>query len=70
MSDPKTVPTSLLAGRGASAVNPILELHGTLARVHCLQGGHEQPRDSWQEQLASQNPIWDAEAKWAEETGK
>lgn len=49
---------------------PILELHGTLAKVHCLEENHEATRDSWQEELAGLNPIWDAEAKWAEETGK
>lgn len=70
MSDPGTLPTSTKEARGASAVNPILELHGTLARVHCLREGHQQTRDSWQDQLASVNPLWQAEAQWAEETGK
>lgn len=70
MSDPRTIPSSLAEARGASSINPILELHGTLARVHCLRHGHQQPRDAWQDQLASLNPIWEAEAQWAAETGK
>lgn len=48
---------------------PILELHGTLARVHCLREGHEQTRDAFQAALAADNPQWDAAAKEMEETG-
>lgn len=48
----------------------ILELHGTLAKVHCLQHRHEQTRDSFQAELAALNPIWDAEAQEAERTGR
>ncbi|KAL7424514.1 hypothetical protein Q5752_000198 [Cryptotrichosporon argae] len=48
----------------------ILELHGTLARVHCLKHRHEQPRDAYQAQLAALNPAWDAEAREAERTGR
>ncbi len=67
MSDPSTSPPPTGIG---SAVTPVLELHGTLARVHCLRHGHQQSRDEWQDQLAGGNPIWAAEAAWAEETGK
>ncbi|CAK9787414.1 DHS-like NAD/FAD-binding domain-containing protein [Cutaneotrichosporon oleaginosum] len=69
MSDPASMPAPTSIG---SAVTPILELHGTLARVHCLRHGHEgheQSRDDWQDQLAARNPIWAAEAAWAAETG-
>ena len=48
----------------------ILELHGTLAKVHCLEHLHEQPRDSYQGELAGMNPIWDKEAQEAERTGR
>ncbi|KAK1922308.1 DHS-like NAD/FAD-binding domain-containing protein [Papiliotrema laurentii] len=47
----------------------VLELHGTLAKVHCLEHRHEQPRDAFQEEIARLNPVWDAEAKEAERTG-
>ncbi|OCF61533.1 hypothetical protein L486_01183 [Kwoniella mangroviensis CBS 10435] len=47
----------------------ILELHGTLAKVHCLKHRHEQTRDIFQEDIARMNPIWDQEAKEAERTG-
>ncbi|BEI84521.1 hypothetical protein CcaverHIS002_0411250 [Cutaneotrichosporon cavernicola] len=67
MSDPhvSTPPPTTIR----SAVNPILELHGTLARVHCLLHGHQQSRDNWQDQLAGGNPIWASEAAWAADTG-
>ncbi|KAL1410821.1 hypothetical protein Q8F55_001764 [Vanrija albida] len=48
---------------------PILELHGTLARVHCLRGGHEQTRDAFQAALGAENPAWEAAAREMEETG-
>ncbi|GMK56829.1 hypothetical protein CspeluHIS016_0306690 [Cutaneotrichosporon spelunceum] len=68
MSDPgvsaPSPPTSI-----RSAVTPIIELHGTLARVHCLRHMHQQPRDDWQDQLAGGNPVWAAEAAWAADTG-
>lgn len=47
----------------------VLELHGTLARVHCMQHRHEQSRDDYQDQIARANPVWDEEAKEAERTG-
>ncbi|EKD00749.1 hypothetical protein A1Q2_04941 [Trichosporon asahii var. asahii CBS 8904] len=49
-------------GARASA-SRILELHGTLAKVHCLQNGHEGTRDEWQKMLGDLNPIWDQEAR-------
>ncbi|OWZ38505.1 hypothetical protein LQV05_005514 [Cryptococcus neoformans] len=48
---------------------PILELHGTLAKVHCMKHRHEQSRDEYQEQISRLNPIWDEAAKEAERTG-
>ncbi|WVR09647.1 hypothetical protein IAU60_006720 [Kwoniella sp. DSM 27419] len=48
----------------------ILELHGTLAKVHCLKHRHEQSRDIYQESIARLNPVWDQEAKEAEQTGR
>lgn len=50
--------------------DPVLELHGTLARVHCMAHYHEQTRDAWQMQLAEENPVWDETAKMMEETGQ
>lgn len=70
MSDPAVPPPATVSSNIGSSVNPILELHGTLARVHCLRHGHQQSRDDWQDQLAGGNPLWAAEAAWAEETGK
>lgn len=50
--------------------NPrIVELHGTLAKVHCLASRHERPRDEYQEELAGVNPIWEEMAEEAERTG-
>lgn len=54
--------TSFLERGAATADSKILELHGTLAKVHCLQGGHEASRDEWQDKLGTLNPIWDQEA--------
>ncbi|XAO26266.1 hypothetical protein I312_105101 [Cryptococcus bacillisporus CA1280] len=48
---------------------PILELHGTLAKVHCMKHRHEQSRDEYQEQISRLNPIWGETAKEAERTG-
>ncbi|WWC64846.1 uncharacterized protein I303_107460 [Kwoniella dejecticola CBS 10117] len=48
----------------------ILELHGTLAKVHCLKHRHEQTRDVYQEDIARMNPVWDEESKEAERTGQ
>ncbi|WVQ75610.1 hypothetical protein IAR50_005239 [Cryptococcus sp. DSM 104548] len=48
---------------------PILDLHGTLAKVHCLKHRHEITRDVYQERIAQMNPIWDEAAKEAERTG-
>ncbi|WWD19876.1 hypothetical protein CI109_104344 [Kwoniella shandongensis] len=62
---------SLLSSHNPSS-NPssrILELHGTLAKVHCLKHRHEQTRDSYQAEISELNPIWDHEAKEAERTG-
>lgn len=46
-----------------AASSKILELHGTLAKVHCLKNGHEGTRDEWQEMLGKLNPVWDQEAR-------
>ncbi|WWC91974.1 uncharacterized protein L201_006927 [Kwoniella dendrophila CBS 6074] len=48
----------------------ILELHGTLAKVHCLKHRHEQTRDIYQDEISRLNPVWDNEAKEAERTGR
>ncbi|KIR51944.1 hypothetical protein I315_05582 [Cryptococcus gattii Ru294] len=48
---------------------PILELHGTLAKVHCMKHRHEQSRDEYQEEISRLNPIWGEAAKEAERTG-
>ncbi|EIW66067.1 hypothetical protein TREMEDRAFT_70323 [Tremella mesenterica DSM 1558] len=48
----------------------LLELHGTLAKVHCLEHRHEQSRDDYQQELADMNPVWNEEAKEAERTGR
>lgn len=63
---------SLLLSSHLSPPTPprILELHGTLAKVHCLAHRHHQERDDYQEQLAGMNPVWDEEAKEAERTGR
>ncbi|ORX40464.1 DHS-like NAD/FAD-binding domain-containing protein [Kockovaella imperatae] len=47
----------------------ILELHGTLAKVHCLEHSHTQPRDDFQAQLGHLNPLWQAKAEESERTG-
>jgi NAD-dependent SIR2 family protein deacetylase len=47
----------------------ILELHGTLAKVHCLKARHERARDEYQEELADRNPVWQEMAEEAERTG-
>lgn len=56
-------------GRRPHTVPPIVELHGTLAKVHCLHAKHEQPRDEYQAQLAKMNPVWEEMALEAERTG-
>ncbi|KAF9425601.1 hypothetical protein BGZ94_007385 [Podila epigama] len=38
----------------------LLELHGTLHLVHCMQCGHQQDRASFQETLGAMNPDWQA----------
>lgn len=48
----------------------ILELHGTLARVHCMAHRHEQHRDEYQEQLGRMNPLWQEMSDEAERTGR
>lgn len=57
------------SSRRPHTVPRILELHGTLAKVHCLHGKHEQPRDEYQAQLARSNPVWEEMAVEAERTG-
>ncbi|KAI9464749.1 DHS-like NAD/FAD-binding domain-containing protein [Boletus coccyginus] len=47
----------------------ILELHGTLHRVHC-QFGHVARRDVFQDRLSASNPKWKAFADELEATGK
>ncbi|KAJ9115276.1 hypothetical protein QFC20_001143 [Naganishia adeliensis] len=37
----------------------ILELHGTLAFVHCLKNRHMRPRDEFQDLLGKLNPTWE-----------
>jgi NAD-dependent SIR2 family protein deacetylase len=62
--------SALLNSPQAPPPSTILELHGTLAKVHCLQHRHDQPRDDYQEEIARLNPIWDEGAKEAERTGQ
>ncbi|KAH0836736.1 DHS-like NAD/FAD-binding domain-containing protein [Lanmaoa asiatica] len=47
----------------------ILELHGTLHRVHC-QFGHVVSRDVFQDRLSTRNPKWKAFVDDLEVTGK
>ncbi|KAF8553599.1 DHS-like NAD/FAD-binding domain-containing protein [Imleria badia] len=47
----------------------ILELHGTLHRVHC-QFGHVVSRDVFQDRLSASNPKWKAFVDELEATGK
>ncbi|KAG6381707.1 DHS-like NAD/FAD-binding domain-containing protein [Boletus reticuloceps] len=47
----------------------ILELHGTLHRVHC-QFGHVVSRDAFQDRLSASNPKWKAFVDELEATGK
>ncbi|KII87334.1 hypothetical protein PLICRDRAFT_42959 [Plicaturopsis crispa FD-325 SS-3] len=46
----------------------ILELHGTLHRVHCKHG-HTIDRDTFQDRLSEANPQWKAFADDLEQTG-
>jgi NAD-dependent SIR2 family protein deacetylase len=39
----------------------LVELHGSLAKVHCLDCDHSMPRDTLQHQLAGLNPDWHPE---------
>lgn len=61
--------TSRLPPNTIPPKSQILELHGTLARVHCLAHRHEQHRDEYQEQLGRMNPIWQEMSDEAERTG-
>lgn len=64
-------PVSVLpSGEYAKDHPHILELHGTLSRVHCMNKYHDQTRDAWQRLLADLNPIWEAESKEMEATGR
>ncbi|KAG1774100.1 DHS-like NAD/FAD-binding domain-containing protein [Suillus placidus] len=47
----------------------MLELHGTLHRVHCKRG-HIVPRDMFQDWLSSSNPQWKAFVDNLEKTGQ
>lgn len=47
----------------------ILELHGTLHRVHCKRG-HVVPRDIFQDWLSASNPQWKAFVAHLEKTGQ
>ncbi|KAF9224027.1 DHS-like NAD/FAD-binding domain-containing protein [Gyrodon lividus] len=47
----------------------ILELHGTLHRVHC-NFGHVTSRDTFQDRLSTSNPRWKAFVDGLEATGK
>lgn len=38
--------------------NNIVELHGTLYRVECLQCGSSAPREQYQHRLLARNPSW------------
>ncbi|UQA55260.1 NAD-dependent protein deacetylase [Polyangium aurulentum] len=40
----------------------VVELHGALARVRCLDCGAHEPRKALQERLLAENPGWDAQA--------
>jgi NAD-dependent SIR2 family protein deacetylase len=44
----------------AAGSQRVVELHGALARVRCLDCGAHEPRTSLQERLHAQNPGWDA----------
>lgn len=46
----------------------ILDLHGTLHKVHC-KNGHVITRASYQQRLSELNPSWKAFADEAERTG-
>jgi NAD-dependent SIR2 family protein deacetylase len=46
----------------------IVELHGTLHRVHCKRG-HVVPRDTFQDWLSASNPQWKAFVDNLEKTG-
>lgn len=61
--------TSSLSQSAPPPSTQIIELHGTLAKVHCLKHRHNQSRDSYQEEIAKLNPMWQAEAEEAERTG-
>jgi NAD-dependent SIR2 family protein deacetylase len=47
----------------------IVELHGTLHRVHCKRG-HVVPRDTFQDWLSASNPQWKAFVDNLEKTGE
>lgn len=44
----------------AAGSRRVVELHGALHEVVCLQCGHTEPRDDVQERLLALNPGWDA----------
>lgn len=62
--------SSLMPSSARLPKSRILELHGTLARVHCMAHRHEQHRDDYQEQLGRMNPLWQEMSDEAERTGQ
>ncbi len=46
----------------AAGSRRVIELHGALAQVRCLECGEIEHRDSLQERILALNPGWDAEA--------
>ncbi|KIM44686.1 hypothetical protein M413DRAFT_25129 [Hebeloma cylindrosporum] len=57
-----------LSGAAARLQDNILELHGTLHRVHC-SSGHKVDRDTFQDWLSAANPEWRQYAEDLERTG-
>ncbi|KAF8966357.1 DHS-like NAD/FAD-binding domain-containing protein [Flammula alnicola] len=60
--------TAALGWNSSRIRDSILELHGTLHRVHCNRG-HSVDRDTFQEWLSAANPKWHQYAEELERTG-
>src|SRR5690242_13378924 len=45
----------------AAGSREVVELHGALARVRCLECGHLSSRNDLQERLLQANPVWSVE---------
>ncbi|KAG0252853.1 NAD-dependent protein lipoamidase sirtuin-4 [Actinomortierella ambigua] len=46
-----------------AGAHDVIELHGSLHRVHCMKCGHKEDRAEFQHVLAGLNPEWDQLAK-------